>query len=212
MKDEANVIPFPKQSNAQNTPSASPVQSSPIRQRFNHSLVLTGASLFAIAVAVGSTNYALAPQVEPDRKIASVSDRNAEWEKALSESLASVEVRGPTSIGKAPSMDEVVRYGVLERKYTVLRDLQRDEVESITLQSDRAEASLIKDRAQFLGMYGKWMTNNYGSSKLKTSGLSENGQFELFTIYDSKSAPYGEARFELDTYGHLISFRFKPIQ
>src|SRR5207244_340076 len=102
------------------------------------------------------------------------------------DSLASTEVRdlASVSVGHEASLDEKVRFGVLERKYTVLRDLTRDEIESVTLQGQNVEPSVLTDRAQFLGKFGHWMSEKYSSSELNSTEVKKDRLLETFTIYD----------------------------
>jgi hypothetical protein len=217
VKDQSNVIQFPK---PQPQPSASqPAPSKPVakKRKWNSSLLLTGGSLFAIALATGVTNVAFLKNVksEDDRMIASAApeERNAAWEKSVAESLASADVRevASLSVGREASIDESLRYGALERKYTILRDLKRNEVESIILQGSGAEPSMVADRSEFLGKYGHWMSPKYSFAELKSSETIKDRRYESFAIYDTDHKAYAIARFELDNYQRLLAFHWKPL-
>jgi hypothetical protein len=233
MKNQSNVIPFPK---AQQPAPSAPNQTTPPPQKpvakkkakFNPSLASTVLSLFAIALAAGASNTSVFKKNEgwvdvaslagENRGIASVdpsvSDiRDAAWEKSIAESLASAEVRDIASVqvGHEASLDEKVRFGVLERKYTILRDLKRNEVESIILQGSGSKPSFVMDRSQFLGQFGHWISDKYGAAELKSSETKEDRRFEAFTIFDKKHEAYATAKFELDNYQRLLSFHLEPL-
>jgi hypothetical protein len=232
MKNRSNVIPFPKAqqptSNSGQTPP--PPRKPTIKKKVtvNPSLAATVLSLFAIALAAGASNRSVFKQNEgwvdvaslsaDDRGIASVEPsvtdiRDAAWEKSIAESLASAEVRdiASVSVGHEASLDEKVRFGVLERKYTILRDLKRNEVESITLQGSSSKPSFVMDRSQFLGQFGRWISEKYGTSELKSSEVKQDRRYEAFTIFDRKHTAYATAKFELDNYQRLLSFHLEPI-
>lgn len=233
MSEQSNIIPFPKQQSPSLNPPP-PSNSSPKKKsnrkklKFNASLATTVCSLIAIALATGVSNTSFFQKHEgwvelsslspDDRSIASVEPsanetRNAAWEKSVAESLASTDVRdlASVSIGHEASEDEQVRFGVLERKYTILRDLQRNEVESITLQGSGSEPSMVLDRAGFLGQYGHWISDKYGFSKLKSTGMKQDHRVEEFTLFDTHHKAFATAQFELDNYQRLLSFHLQPL-
>lgn len=221
MKDQTNVIQFPKSQSAP-TPAQRPPAAKG-KSKPAPSLWITAGSLFAIAIATGTTNLSLfdragSTELASVRGIASVEQtlpesRDAAWEKSIAESLASTEVRdlASVSVGHEASLDEKVRYGILERKYTILRDLQRNEIESIVLQGAESEPSMVSNRAEFLGKYGRWMSDKYGFSELKSSELVKDRRMESFTVFDSGHKAYAVAKFELDSFGRLLAFHFEPL-
>lgn len=233
MKDKSNVIQFPKPQQVP-TPAPSrqpkaaeikPADIKPVIQkkgRPGKSLWITVASLFAITLATGTTNLSIFSgstgtvdlASEGGRGLASIpEERDAAWEKSVAESLASAEVRdlASISVGHEASLDEKVRYGVLERKYTILRDMQRNEVESIILQGAGTEPTLVSNRAEFLGQFGRWLSEKYGFSELKSSELVKDVRHEVFTVFDANHKAYAVADFELDNYQRLLKFHFKPL-
>ncbi len=232
MKDRTNVIPFPKPTPTTASPNPRPAARASVKKpKWNASLPMTVCSMVAIALATGASNTALFKKAdgvaqlssiseskEMDRGIASVEpqlpeDRDSKWEKSVAEGLASVEVRdlASVSVGHEASVDEKVRYGVLERKYTVLRDLKRNEIESIVLQGSGSEPSLVPDRAEFLGKYGKWLSEKYVFSELKSSQPVKEGRRETFTLFDSSRRPYAIASFDLDSSQRLLALHVIPL-
>lgn len=233
MSEQSNVIQFPKPQPA--PASGSPTPSQPVKKpsskkkaKFNASLATTVCSLMAIALATGVSNSSFFKKNEgwveiaslsaDNRGIASVEPnelefRNAAWEKSVAESLASTDERDLASVavGHEASEDEKVRFGVLERKYTILRDLKRNEVESITLQGTGSEPSMVLNRSAFLGRYGHWISDKYGFSELKSSETKQDHRYEEFTLFDSQHKAFATAKFELDNYQRLLSFHLEPL-
>jgi hypothetical protein len=226
MKDQTNIIQFPKPSphpaTASQTPNAGTFV---VARKATPSLLVTVMSLLAIALATGATNSSTFRKTNEvdlastsgNRILASIDERaevrDAVWEKSVAESLASKDERevASISIGHEATQDETLRYGVLERKYTILRDLQRNEIESIILQGSGSEPSSISNRAEFLAKYGKWMSEKYAFSELKSSEPAKDRRHELFTVFDANRKAYAIAHFELDNYQRLLSFRFEPL-
>src|SRR5579863_7289143 len=108
MKEPNNIIPFPS---APVKPIPSP------RRRWNKSLASTVFSMTVVVVAAGISDSAIFQSRYPsERNIASSEDliRDAAWEKAIAESLASGDRRDMSSVwlGHDASTDEAVRYGV----------------------------------------------------------------------------------------------------
>lgn len=234
MSEQSNVIQFPKPqtapaSGSQTPPTQPGKKPAPKKKaKFNASLATTVCSMMAIALATGVSNTSffkkhegwieVASMSADNRGIASVEpseldSRNAAWEKSIAESLASTDVRDLASValGHEASEDEKVRFGVLERKYTILRDLKRNEVESITLQGSGSEPSMVLNRSAFLGQYGHWISEKYGFSELKSAETKQDHRVEEFTLFDSQHKAYATARFELDHYQRLLSFHLEPL-
>lgn len=237
MKDQqTNVIPFPKSQQPATPSTPAPVQKPSRRpagkkkMKPSRSLAITVGSMLAIAIATGTTNSAFfssesgmaslasrVPQSVDSHNVDDVlpalpEERDAAWEKSIAESLASTDVRDMASVavGHEASLDEKVRYGILERKYTILRDLKRNEVESIILQGT-GTPSLVPNRSEFLGKFGRWMSEKYGFSEMKSSEVVKDRRLESFTVFDSSHKAYALAKFELDTSGHLLAFHFEPL-
>lgn len=234
MSDQSNIIQFPKPQQAPTANSSTPPQTpkkAPQKKKakFNAPLASTVCSMIAIVLATGASNSSIFKKNEgwvdvasvagDSRGIASVDPmlpelRDAAWEKSIADSLASAEVRDLASVavGHKASLDEQVRFGVLERKYTILRDLQRNEVESIILQGTGSEPSIVMNRAQFLGKFGRWISDKYSSSELKSAEVQKGNRVEAFTVFDTQHKAFATAKFELDNYQRLLSFRFEPLK
>lgn len=231
MKNQSNVIPFPKSQPAPKSQPKPPHNPPAPKQKakFNVSLAATVCSLVAIILASGASNTSIFKKSEgwidvastvsaDNRGIASVEPtlndaRDAAWERSVADSLASAEVRdlASVSVGHQASLDEQVRFGILERKYTILRDLEHDQVESITLQGSNAEPSIVMNRAEFLGKFGHWISDRYGFSELKSKESQKDRRYENFTVFDREHKAYATARFELDNYQRLLSFHMEPV-
>lgn len=191
-------------------------------------MVTTVCSLAAISLAVGASNSTLFRSGEGQQELSSLADsrgiasieeaaplRDPAWEKSIADSLSSVELRDLASIavGHEATLDEKVRYGVLERKYTILRDLKRNEVESVILQGAGTEPTMLRNRADFLGQFGKWMSDKYASAQLDSAQavITKDRRIEYFTVYDASHKAYAKAKFELDNFQRLLSLTFERL-
>jgi hypothetical protein len=225
MEDQNNILQFPKPQPSTPTSTEKPRPKKKASVKSYVPLATTVCSLLAISLAAATSNSAFFAKSDDQKDLSSVVDarsvasveqvldRDASWEKSMAENLASVELRdvASVSVGHEASLDENLRYGVLERKYTILRDLKRNEVESIILQGAGSEPTMLRDRANFLGKYGKWMSERYSSSEFASKASEKDKNIESFTIYDSQHKAYATARFELDNMQRLLAFHFEPL-
>jgi len=221
MKDQTNVIQFQSSSRRRFGPAAAGALTRLTKP--GKSLWITVGSLFAITLPQEppiprflAALAALRIRLEPGNRkhrfgLAGGARRGLE--KSVAESLASVEVRdlASISVGHEATLDEKIRYGILERKYTILHDLQRNEVEAITLQGSDTEPTFVSNRSEFMGKYGRWMSEKYGFSELKSSEVIQKIRVEFFTVFDSNHKPYATAKFELDSFQRLLAFHFEPL-
>jgi hypothetical protein len=158
----------------------------------------------------------MASNASSGRSIASVErvnwQRDAQWEKELSESLASDKVRDVASmhVGRPATMEEKLRWGTLEEKYTVTFRPDVHEIQSISFQDPSGTPSYLLDRARFLDEYRELF--NASSSKLKSVEQTPDKTVESYTLYNKDHQPKGEARFELDRHMRLQSLKVEPTQ
>lgn len=161
-------------------------------------------------------NMDLASNAAGGRHIASVQSvsRNAQWEMKLAESLASAQVRevASTGIGRSATIEEKLRWGILEEKYTITYSANEHEINSILLQDPVSNPAYILDRPKFLNEYGQLFENSFNTAKLKSVEKSEDKTVESYTLFDKENKAKGEARFELDRHKRLISLKVEPIQ
>jgi hypothetical protein len=150
------------------------------------------------------------------RKIASVQSisRDADWEMNLSNRLASAQIREIASagIGRAATIDEKLRWGILEEKYTITYSSDERRINTILLQDPVSSPSYIRDRSKFLAEYGRLFENKFNTAKLKSVEKSDDKTVEIHTLFDKENKAKGEARFELDRHKRLISLKVEPVK
>ena len=229
-----NVIQFPgrRKEEAPETPKASKTPAAkPPRKKRGSKKTLAGTFL-AIALATAAVNkfafdqnalttdLASSTQTEENgvrRGLASVErptwTRNADWEKEIAESLAAPHTRGIASshVGRAATLDERLRWGILEEKYTITYGRESQEIESIILQDPTVNPSYIIDRQKFWNEYGLLFNREFRSAELKAIEASNDKTIESYTVYGADQKPVSEVRFELDQYKRLLSLKVQSI-
>lgn len=153
------------------------------------------------------------------RGIASVEQmpwqRDARWEKATAERLASPGLRTLASphIGRPATPEENLRWGTLEEtKYTITYKPDTRQIRSIFLQGEGNEPSYVLDRNQFLKTYGTLFEASFHSAILKSVETTNEKTVESYTLLDQSGATRGEVRFELDRHKRLLSLKVEPTQ
>ena len=149
------------------------------------------------------------------RQIASVQSitRDAKWERNLADRLASASIRDVASagVGRAATIEEKLRWGILEEKYTITYSPDERRINTILLQDPISSPSYILDRSKFLAEYGRLFENNFNVAKLKSVEKSDDKTVEIHTLFDKENKAKGEARFELDRHKRLISLKVEPL-
>lgn len=232
--DKNNVIQFPgrrkedsKAETAVPAPQAQAEAAPPAAKakRKRASKKNLAGTVLAIMLATGAVNrfafdngaQNLTLNSNSKRGLASVADslnRDARWERSVAEKLASATVReiASTRIGRPATMEEKLRWGTLEEKYTINYKPESQRINSILLQDEGSTPSYILDRVKFLKEYGSLFENDFKSAKLKSVESTEQKTVESYTIFDKSDKAKGEARFELDRHKRLISLKVEPVQ
>lgn len=228
--DNGNVIQFPggkKSVQPQPAPSrrAAPAnKNEPVLPK-GKAQITFGAMILAIALATGAVNQHVFDSTsgsadlssmagsasKSSRSIASVDrmsfTRNAEWEKELAEALAQSsgrEVASVAQLGRDATIEEKLRWGVLEEKYTIVYLPENHKISSILLQNADSP-SYILDRMKFLENFGSLFDGEYESAKLDSSTAADGKTFEVYTLYGQDQRPAAQAKFELDRHQRLLS-------
>lgn len=182
---------------------------------------ITVGSALAIMLMTGAVNryafnehvHSLDSSSNSVRSIASVGrmnwKRDAAWEKNLAESLASAKVRGPasTSLGHPATVEERLRFGALEEKYTIVYKPDAHNIATITLQDSNTNPAYVLDRKKFLQDYGPLLQDGYASATLKSLQVDHDRTVESYTLFDKDQRPKAEAQFELDVHKRLLSLK-----
>jgi len=181
-------------------------------------LMTVAVNKYTFETAPGMADMASLNGHSTGRQIASVErfswNRDAQWEMKLANELASKEGRSiaSTSIGRAATAEEKLRWGILEEKYTIVYSESDHKINTILLQDPVVNPSYILDRSKFLHEYGQLFEGSFDTAKLKSVEKSEDKTVESYTIFDKENNAKGEARFELDRHKRLISLRVEPVQ
>jgi hypothetical protein len=139
------------------------------------------------------------------------SDSTASSDSALAESLASAKTRNVASInhiGRGATLEEKLRWGLLEEKYTMYKPDTR-QIQSISLQDPEAEPAYLLDRNKFLKEYGSLLEESFNSAQLNSVQVNETKTIESYTLFDKDKRPKAEAQFELDRHKRLLSINVK---
>ncbi len=231
--DQSNVIQFPGPKAAPAKPATPPpapkakAQSTP-KPSLKKTTVGTVLAIALMTIAVNKYTFdntehaadlsSMTDSATSGRAIASLErasyTRDAAWEKALAERLASPQIREMASlnVGRAATKEEKLRWGILEEKYTINYNAEEHKINSISLQDAMTAPSYILDRPKFLNEYGALFHQGFDSAKLKSVEKSDDKTVEAYTLFDKENNPKGEARFELDRHKRLISLKVEPIQ
>lgn len=220
-----NVIQFPGRREKivakpmPNTPP--PPQPKPAASRKN----LAGGVLAAMLLSVAVNHAAFRSSESKDlasnstgRGLASVGPtykRNADWERNLAQKLASPHARDVASatVGRSATVEERLRWGTLEEKYTITFRPDVREITSILLQNESGSTpSYVLNRDKFLNEYGSLLSDGFASAKLKSTQTVNERIIEAYTLYDKNAQPKGEAHFELDRHKRLLSLKVERAQ
>ncbi len=233
----SNVLQFPTRKKDADVPptldkapanNSTPDKSTPTKKGSKKAMAATVLAISLLTVAVNKHTFDSAPVGSTDmasvagdsmgRKIASVErmnfTRNPQWEKQLADSMSSVQVRDVASagVGRTVTVEEKLRWGTLEEKYTITYSAAEHEINSILLQDPVAKPSYILDRPKFLTEYGHLFKGSFDTARLKSVEKSEDKTVESYTLFDKENKARGEARFELDRHKRLISLKVEPVQ
>ena len=222
-ENQGNVIQFPGKKREAEQPQATVKPAAPEKaQKKNKKQKATLAgTVLAVIFATGAVNhYAFETEKAQNRmrEIASVGgneyQRDAKWEMAMAEKLASSENRAVAAmhVGRSPTLEEKLRLGTLDDvKYTFLKP-DSHKIRSITLQGADSQPDYIGDRGQFLKEYGPLLDAAFASAQLKAVEASAEKSVEQYTLYDKDQRPTAEAHFELDKFKRLLSLKVEPIK
>lgn len=223
-----NVIQFPgrrKEAEGETPKPVTPEAPAPKAKGKRRSKKNAGATVLAIILATAAVNTYVFGR--PDgaessssggRGIASVEalnfTRDAAWEKDLAEKLASPQIRSvaSTAIGRPASIEDKLRWGALEEKYTIAYSPEDHRIRSISLQDESTAPSYVLDREQFLREYGPLFESDFKAAKLKSIETSEGKTVESYTLIKSDDRPGVEARFELDRHKRLLSLKVESTE
>lgn len=210
-----NVIQFPGK---KGQPAATPPNSPSPKKPKAKQKVMAGAVL-AIILATVATNRAVYSQKSMElssqsgRAIASVQGtleaRDSNWERSVADALASAEVRGPASIniGRDVSALEQLQLGTLRGVYSLQFSEEGHQLRAITLQGSDSSPAYVSPE-QFFKKYGQLINPRFKQALALREPVRADGHIsESFQVLDVDNRPVGEAHFEMDRHGRLLSFQ-----
>lgn len=222
----ASEVAAPEAQSAHLPKAAAAVAAQPIKKKSKKTIA---GSVLAIAMATLAVNryvYSQNSSQTHTAELASVSGisrtiasvervnwkRDAAWEKKIAESLASSNVRNiaSTEVGRSATLEEQLRWGTLEEKYTITYRAENREISSIAYQDSEGNPSYVLNRKEFLKQYASLF--NAASTKLSSVEESSDKTIESYTLFDSERHAKGEARFVLDRHKRLLSLKVEPTQ
>ncbi len=137
----------------------------------------------------------------------SLSQRDAELERQLVGQLADPAGRGPASLGRAPSLEQRLRYELLENKYSLsLRDGKLYNIRYVPSFGLTESPNYIHDREQFLLDFKALLPAEFFEPvPLGREIASEaSGMSETYVLLGEDGVPSGRVIFALDQYGRLL--------
>ncbi len=224
-ENQTNVIQFPGKKREAEQPKATNPPAAPDKKqnKTKKQKATIAGSVLAVMFATGAVNhFAFETESSRNQQLIQTSrgfasgtvERDAKWEMAMSEKLASADNREVASmhLGRSPTLEEKLRLGTLDDvKYTFLK-IDSHKIRSITLQGPGSEPDYIGDRGQFLKEYGALLDSAFASAQLKAVEASDEKTVEQYTLYDKDKRPTAEAHFELDKFKRLISLNVEPLK
>ena len=231
---KTNVIQFPgfKKDNRVTPRNAAPSHTPPPvppQLPKGKSQLTLGACLVAIALLSAAVNQSVfkpsqstdlasvSAGADKSRRIASVTrpswNRDAGWEKRLAENLAQMPARDIASsqIGRSASIEEKLRWGILEEKYTIVYRPELHKIDSILLQDPNDAPAYILDRMKFLKDFGPLLEEGVTSAKLDSVVSDDGKTVEAYTLFDKDQRPTANVHFELDRHHRLLSLKVEQI-
>jgi hypothetical protein len=214
----SNVIQFPGK-----RPAAKPVDTSQSETRtrydLEHRKVLMSASIVSIIFVVTLANRALLREnlnsgevAAQSRSLASVDEsshltpmhRDTQWERTVAEQLSIQDGRKPASLGRTPSPQEKLQFGVLAGKY--LMHYRDGKVEQLTYDPNAKDDSpkYLEDPKSFLENNKSVLSTPFDEAVLNSKQVSPTKVLETYDLLETEK-PVGHAQFELDIYGRLLS-------
>lgn len=219
-----NVIRFPDRKAGVTTTPLLETPPAPSQPKVRKSTLI--GVILAVSVASGAVNQIAftrsgdvvesATLNSSSRNLASVApttwNRDAVWERQMADKLASFHARelASSGLGRAATAEEKLKWGTLEEKYTITYTTDPHLIQSITLQDAATSPSYIRDRQQFLKLYGSLMQDNFKSAQLKSVELSPDKRIESYTLFDKSKKPKSEVHIELDNFKRLLSLKIEP--
>jgi len=141
------------------------------------------------------------------RGIASVEDYNAldeiRWEHELAQKLSQEKAAAKSLLAVKPTLKDELIFGFLEGKYKTRFVGSRIESFDFTGNHAGDEPLVIKEKGEFLTIFKSVFSVNYAKVRLE----SREAQSETYTLLGKSNQDLGQARFQLDSEGRVLSLK-----
>ncbi len=154
------------------------------------------------------SQYSVGSITESSRGIASFEDHDSvdgvKWEHELAQKLAQEKQTAKSLLAVKPTLKDELVFGLLEGKYKT--NMVNAKIESFDFSDTQAgdQPLEIKERAEFLKIFRSVFSLGYAKVQLEKR---ENSQ-EIYKLLSASNKDLGQARFELDEQGRVLSLKF----
>lgn len=141
------------------------------------------------------------------REIASFDDRdsaeNVAWEHDLAQRLSQEKAEAKSMMAEKPTLKDELVFGFLEGKYKT--HINNSKIEGFDFTSAQAgdQPLVIREKAEFLKIFKTVFSLNYSKVELD----HREGSMESYKLLSSLGKIVGEAHFDLDDRGRVLSFK-----
>lgn len=145
--------------------------------------------------------------VEGNRGIASFEDHDSidgiKWEHELALKLGQEKEAAKSLLAVKPTLRDELLFGFLEGKYKT--HLVNSKIESFDFSDVQAgdQPLIIKEKAEFLNIFKSVFTVGYAKVQLE----SRQGSQENYKLLSASNKDLGQAHFELDEQGRVLSLK-----
>lgn len=142
-----------------------------------------------------------------NRGIASLEDADpvegVKWEHELAEKLAEEKSTTKSLLAVKPTLRDELIFGFLEGKYKT--QFVGNKIESFNFTDNHAgdQPLVIKEKGEFLKIFKSVFSVNYSNVRFE----SREGQKEIYKLLSKSNQDLGQAHFELDKEGRVLSLK-----
>jgi len=147
------------------------------------------------------------------RSIASINGQaigqmHLDWEENLAERLSTPTTRGIASLGRHPTIEEKLRFGLLEGKYAVRYENGKvREIEYTHFGEEKSFPKYVNDRVAFIKKYQKLLPVEPKTIVSTGSEIKSNRIHESYNLLNEGKVIVASIKFELDVHGRLLSMK-----
>jgi len=220
MTEDNNIIQFPKGKTKTKTKISFDLE--------NKKIMISASLASLLFVVMVANTYLMAPNLQAQhsnslnqgsRSIASVGSfresnlGNLSWEVELAKNLASTEHKKFIVRGRAPSSEDILRFEILEGKYSTL--FKRGKVAELEFINDRqfkAEPTQLLNPRDFIENNKNMFLMNFKRVDVSKISYLDNGNvLNKYNLLNEKNQVLGQAEMVLDKNQRLISMKIRRL-